>query len=239
MSRQKDSNRSTKWVNYDQFQYHVHNIASLQSPHRALGLAVSHQPDYLCAMSKTCLQAMLFLFAWAPVAIGAQNPLDEMAAALEKSQLKRLAAQQSRNGVHIAPFKSDGCSGGMSRSWQVLAQTLPPFAAHIGETPPWEHCCVAHDRDYWRGETEDGYEKREYSDAQLRSCVRMTGEQHGTEISASIKLTRKQIVDIINLTSELMYHAVRVGGGPCTGLPWRWGHGWPECSAPLEPGNQI
>ena len=26
-----------------------------------------------------------------------------------------------------------------------------------------------------------------------------------------------------------MYRAVRLGGVPCSALPWRWGYGWPEC----------
>ena len=29
--------------------------------------------------------------------------------------------------------------------------------------------------------------------------------------------------------ASLMYRAVRLGGIPCSGLPWRWGYGWPEC----------
>ena len=29
--------------------------------------------------------------------------------------------------------------------------------------------------------------------------------------------------------AELMYSAVRIGGIPCSALPWRWGYGWPEC----------
>jgi hypothetical protein len=29
--------------------------------------------------------------------------------------------------------------------------------------------------------------------------------------------------------ADLMYRAVRLGGIPCSGLPWRWGYGWPAC----------
>jgi len=29
--------------------------------------------------------------------------------------------------------------------------------------------------------------------------------------------------------AEIMYRAVRLGGAPCTTLPWRWGFGWPKC----------
>ena len=32
------------------------------------------------------------------------------------------------------------------------------------------------------------------------------------------------------MSADMMYRAVRIGGGPCTGLPWRWGNGWPGCN---------
>ena len=199
----------------------------------------SMPPGTLCAMIKACFKVMLLLLAISPVELLAQNPLDAVAESLERDQLTRLAAQQNRAGIQIAAFRSDGCSGGMSQSWGFLADTLPKFAAYAGTQPPWEHCCVAHDRDYWRGETQNGFKKRERSDAQLRICVNATGEQRGAEIAQTLSLPQQEIVDMINLTSQLMYQAVRLGGGPCTGFPWRWGHGWPKCSAPLEPGNQI
>ncbi|MCP4767185.1 MAG: hypothetical protein GY875_13030 [Gammaproteobacteria bacterium] len=190
-------------------------------------------------MIRSCLKSALLLLAICPVGLVAQNPLDAVVESLEREQMTRLAAQQKRPGIHIAAFRSDGCSGGMSQSWVFLADTLPKFVDYAGTQPPWEHCCVAHDRDYWRGETQNGFNKREQSDTQLRACVRTTGEQRGAEIAQTLSLPQQDVVDMINLTSELMYQAVRLGGGPCTGLPWRWGHGWPACSASLEPGNQI
>ncbi len=193
----------------------------------------------LCALIRSCLKSMLLLLALCPAGLVAQNPLDAIAESLEREQMARLAAQQKRPGIHITVFRSDGCSGGMSQSWSVLADTLPLFADYAGSEPPWEHCCVAHDRDYWQGETQNGFEKRERSDARLRACVRETGEQRGADIAETLSLPQTEIVDMINLTGKFMYQAVRLGGGPCTGLSWRWGHGWPKCSASLEPGNQI
>jgi len=182
---------------------------------------------------------ILLMLALLPVGLEAQNPLDEIAEAVESEQMQRLAAQQRRPGVVIDKFRSDGCSGGMSQAWEFLADSLPGFADYAGKQPPWEHCCVAHDRDYWYGETQNGVDMRAQADARLRACVRATGEQHGAEISQTLGLPPADIVETINLTADLMYQAVRLGGAPCTGLAWRWGHGWPECSAPLEPGNQI
>jgi hypothetical protein len=190
-------------------------------------------------MIQSYLKPMLLLLGICPVGLVGQTPLDSITESLERGQMARLAAQQKRPGIHITVFRSDGCSGGMSQSWGALADTLPLFANYAGSEPPWEHCCTAHDRDYWRGETKNGFEEREQSDARLRACVNETGEQSGAEIAERLGLPQQEVVDMINLTSELMYQAVRLVGGPCSGLPWRWGHGWPECSAPLEPGNQI
>jgi hypothetical protein len=190
-------------------------------------------------MTKISLQSILIFLALAPVGLVAQNPLEDAFKALEDPQMQRLAAQQQRLGVNIAAFRSDGCSGGMSAAWSYLSDTLPEFLRYAGDKPPWEHCCIAHDRDYWRGMTQNGFAEREQSDARLRDCVRATGERSGAEIAETLGLPQQEVTDMINLTSELMYQAVRLGGGPCTGLPWRWGHGWPECSASLEPGNQI
>ncbi len=116
-----------------------------------------------------------------------------------------------------------------------MSPRLCPLA---GDKPPWEHCCVDHDRRYWRGETEAGFDKREKADAQLRQCVRQTASDEGAAIAARIGLPQEEVITLINLTGDLMYQAVRVGGPPCTGLPWRWGHGWPPCSEAIEDSPQ-
>lgn len=55
-------------------------------------------------------------------------------------------------------FKSDGCSGGMSRLWPIV----------FGSSPPWEGCCITHDYAYWKGGTR---EDRRVADAALFDCV--------------------------------------------------------------------
>jgi hypothetical protein len=90
------------------------------------------------------------------------------------------------------PFTTDGCSGGMTAGWQ--------FISH--KPPPWNDCCVTHDKAYWAGG----------SSAQRKQ--------------ADITL----LIDVANrgypLIAMLMYLAVRVGGVPWLPLPWRWGYGW-------------
>jgi hypothetical protein len=185
-------------------------------------------------MNTSYLKEFLLLMLLIPSSLSAQNPLEEIVEVIESQQMLRLAAQQSRHDVIINKFKSDGCSGGMSSAWSYLADTVPKFTDYVGNEPPWEHCCVAHDRQYWRGVSDDGYAMREQSDTQLRQCVQLIGESHSKQISAELGLAEQDIIELINLTSDLMYQAVRIGGAPCTGLPWRWGHGWPPCSDDTE-----
>lgn len=189
-------------------------------------------------MARSRLYLPLIL-ALLPAALSAQNLLDAVAEALEREQMQRLATQQRRPGIVIAAFRSDGCSGGMSQAWGYLAENLPIFADRAGSQPPWEHCCVEHDRHYWIGETVNGFEQRKRADTELRACVRGVGERESAEIAQTLGISQREVTESINFTADLMYQAVRLGGGPCSGLPWRWGHGWPECSAPPEPGNRI
>jgi hypothetical protein len=190
-------------------------------------------------MTKSCFPLILLLVALVPPALMAQNPLEDIVEALESQQMKRLAAQQNRPGIKIDKFNSDGCSGGMSSTWSYLADVLPEFVDYAGKQPPWEHCCVAHDRHYWRGKTDNGFTLREQADAELRQCVKFSGNEQGDEIAAVLGLPKQDVIELIDLTGELMYQAVRIGGAPCTGLPWRWGHGWPGCSTDIETANPI
>lgn len=165
------------------------------------------------------------------------NPLDEAARLLEEENMNRLHAQQIRPGVIIDAFQTDGCSGGLSDSWKTLARIWPELARAVGEEPPWESCCIAHDRDYWRGESIGGFEARLQSDQRLRQCVERTGGEQSAAIADRVGIARTEIVEVFNLAAELMFRAVRIGGGPCSGLAWRWGYGWPPCSHEVEPAN--
>ncbi len=171
---------------------------------------------------------LLCSFSW-PLSLTA-NPLDKTVEALERLQMSWLNEEQNKPGVVIDEFSSDGCSGGMSMVWTSVAEISPIFAKRLGQHPPWQYCCVAHDWHYWRGDSIDGYNKRLRADQELRHCVRQSANQQGWQLAASLGLPPREVNEMINLTADLMYAAVRAGGKPCTGLPWRWGHGWPECS---------
>lgn len=165
----------------------------------------------------------------APGAYASDEIVDAMIA-LEQALMDRLHREQQRPGSKIAAFRSDGCSGGMSAAWQYLAGLYPPMAARIGDQPPWEHCCIEHDREYWQGAGRNGYQMRLQSDRNLRQCVVRTGQRQQLRLAQQLGITPAEITDAFTVSADMMYRAVRIGGGPCTGLPWRWGHGWPECN---------
>lgn len=159
---------------------------------------------------------------------GAESLLDEGVVKFEQLRLRQLQTVQS-NG-DIAPFTTDGCSGHQSENWKQLAIILPGFEKTFGAKPPWEACCVTHDRVYWRGSTMDGYTKRQQADEELKQCVIATGAKLTPRLSANYSVSEEKVRQAFLLSAELMYQAVRLGGQPCSLLPWRWGYGWPHCA---------
>lgn len=141
-----------------------------------------------------------------------------------------------RTGHRAAPFVTDGCSGGLSSAWLAIAHLLPSFAETHAERPPWEACCVTHDRAYHAAggarTAEASHRARLDADEALRTCVRDTGMLRTPQLIESYQLTEAQVTAAYALIADAMFNAVRLGGGPCSGLPWRWGYGYPGCLAP-------
>jgi len=158
----------------------------------------------------------------------AETLLAEGMRELEEFRLRQLQAVQA--GAEIEPFTTDGCSGNQSKSWEILAGAIPGFRDEFGERPPWEACCVAHDRLYWRGLTDDGFNRRVAADRELQACVAATGERLAPELSLRHDVSEQRVRDAFVTISQWMYRAVRIGGQPCSLLPWRWGYGWPNCA---------
>jgi len=157
----------------------------------------------------------------------AVDSLSQLSETFENKLLEQLAA--AKQSGKIQDFTSDGCSGGLSEGWATLSDRFPQFNAHFGRRPPWESCCHKHDKVYWQGETEFGYQKRKRADQQLRQCVEDSGIRLAPELSRRYGMSESEIEHAFTLVSILMYRAVRIGGRPCSGLPWRWGYGWPQC----------
>ena len=130
-----------------------------------------------------CL-AILFLMpalpaAWAQNAAEPLSPLDRLELAVEIDRHERLIKVRKSTEATLAPFASDGCSGGLSAAWAFVSSTLPAIARHHGNHPPWERCCVAHDRLYHQGGPPDAdaktsFEARRAADEDS-ACVRDAG----------------------------------------------------------------
>ena len=171
--------------------------------------------------------ALLSLALLSPLA-AAETPLAEGMREIEEFRMRQLQAVHT--DAEIQPFTTDGCSGNQSKSWQTLARLLPGFADELGERPPWEACCVAHDRLYWQGRVDDGFNRRVAADAELKACVAATGERLAPELGSRYDVSEERVRDAFATIADWMYRAVRIGGQPCSLLPWRWGYGWPNCA---------
>ena len=135
-------------------------------------------------------------------------------------------------GAALTAFVSDGCSGGLSAVWASTSAAIPELARTHGTRPPWENCCVAHDRAYHAGgplDAEASFLARLSADETLRQCVINIGLDRTEELAAAYGINHEQVGRLYKSIAALMYRAVRLGGAPCTTLTWRWGFGWPPC----------
>jgi len=166
---------------------------------------------------------------------GTPDPtMDAMERRLETNRHERLLSHIVEVDTVVTDFTTDGCSGGLSAGWEYLSARYPELAAAHGERPPWEDCCVAHDREYHAGgvssvSASESFERRKAADLALESCVAATGAQRSTALQDEYGLSVAQVETLYGAIAALMYRAVRLGGVPCTAHPWRWGYGWPEC----------
>ncbi len=195
------------------------------------------------------------MFTTSSVAGSTESVIDEVQAPLQRLEeiLHRQLIDTRRRAAKIAPFVSDGCSGGLSDAWRTFSQWVPDLVDRGEDYPPWQQCCVEHDRAYWQGSGEHGYARRLAADQQLRQCVLDSrddsqllmarfGESRSAVGTAPIKsapldpdLLSSQLDRLYPLIADMIYQAVRLGGMPCSGLPWRWGYGWPHCGFAQSP----
>jgi hypothetical protein len=142
------------------------------------------------------------------------------------------------SGSRLDAFSTDGCSGGLSKAWQTLSGQFPAFAKIHEKTPPWEPCCLNHDRSYHSAggatEAHESYVLRLSADEALRKCVVEIGSRRSADLSAKLGLSEDQIDAFYAAIANAMFDAVRIGGLPCSGLAWRWGYGYPRCGVTIE-----
>ena len=165
----------------------------------------------------------------------ATSLLDDLERKLELGRHERLREVLQNPEHQLAPFTTDGCSGGLSVGWNYLSEKIDFLKEVHGDLPPWESCCLSHDRLYHdaggRTLTADkSFEARRQADEELRVCVLDTGVSRASELAEQYRLSVEEVGNVYQVIGDLMYRAVRIGGVPCSGLPWRWGYGWPECN---------
>jgi len=193
-----------------------------------------HRPD-------PSIAACLLLALWCGLPAFAEGDITtgKLSQVLEIPSHRWLAEVRRAPDTKLAPFTTDGCSGGMSALWTFIAERYPAFAeAHQG-VPPWQDCCVAHDRAYHSGgvdpDPEASYAARIAADEELQRCVTATASERDVVLQELYGMNSAQVRRVYAAIGAAMFHAVRLGGGPCTGLPWRWGYGYPRCwNMPLE-----
>lgn len=157
---------------------------------------------------------------------------EQLSRAVELPSHRWLAEQRAASNGPSA-FTTDGCSGGMSSLWLFVAERYPAFAEAHGGVPPWEACCVKHDRAYHDAgpdpAPEASYDARLAADVALHQCVQATASARDSVLMEEYGMNAVQVRAAYDAISKSMFQAVRLGGGPCTGLPWRWGYGYPKC----------
>lgn len=134
----------------------------------------------------------------------------------------------------LSEFTTDGCSGGLSVGWDYFARQVGKFGERHGMLPPWQNCCIEHDRAYHAGggvglTATESFLAREEADDELHTCVLATASERGPQLQSDYGLDEEQVADLYQNIAVSMHTAVRLGGMPCTGLSWRWGYGWPDC----------
>lgn len=186
----------------------------------------------------SALFALIALIAAAVIIVQtsdeSDSTLDSIERKLEMGRHERLLSRISEDDATMNSFTTDGCSGGLSLAWEQLSGRFPEIATRHGNRPPWEECCVVHDRQYHAGgatalSASESFDQRRDADLQLNACVVEVGHERSSELGSIYGLSDTQIEVLYQTTADLMYRAIRLGGIPCTDQPWRWGYGWPKC----------
>lgn len=147
---------------------------------------------------------------------------------------ERLVRAYRASGGKLAKFESDGCSVGISPGWRAASAINPFLARNRTGGPPFEHCCVAHDKVYHSAARNypnplASLRARTLADDALRRCVRRAGLDVKREIEKKTGVSANATALSYGFFGEIMQGAVTIGGGPCTGASWRWGNGSVQC----------
>ena len=184
------------------------------------------------------LLVLFILFALRDTNTESVSPIlsnvDSLERHVEMKLHEKLISMKSNPENTLSEFTTEGCSGGLSVGWEYLANIIPKFKEIHGTVPAWQSCCITHDLAYHgagsrKDTAEISFEARQKADLELKACVIETGVRRSPELTKEYDISETELAHLYNGIANLMYGAVRIGGMPCTDLPWRWGYGWPEC----------
>ncbi len=155
------------------------------------------------------------------------SPKDELAGMLQ--------LENAKNNRSLSEFKSDGCSGNISKNWKAsiisLSKIFPQFSERYQEAQniPFEYACVKHDKQYHLGE--GGYVARLKADNALRNEIITYAITNVAQIKNRTNLkTDEEAIFLYETIAEAVYLGVRSGGKPCTKMPYSWGFGYDDGS---------
>lgn len=217
-------------ANQVQDHHEQRSISTMMAPLNAPRKRLPGMKPLVTALIVTLCLVLVLAWVWVTHRDG-QQTIEPTA--LELSGHRALQRVIRESGDQLETFTTDGCSGGLSTAWRVVAEEYPEFADAHGGQPPWEACCITHDRAYHAGgrleRTHDDFQARVAADRALRSCVVEAGTAGAADLAAHYDTGEAEILAAYRRIGEAMYVAVRLGGAPCSGLPWRWGFGSPDC----------
>lgn len=144
---------------------------------------------------------------------------------------KMILLEETKQYSDLQAFESDKCSFNISQGWESsikgLSKISPTFAERYADVKniPFEAACVQHDKAYHKGE--GGYQARLQADDALRSAILSYGINNTEEIKQHTGLdTDEEAIFLYEVIAEAVYYGVRVGGAPCSGMPYAWGFGY-------------
>ena len=147
----------------------------------------------------------------------------------EQEQMEQLEAMKAVTSLSV--FASDGCSGGISTSWNTAManydSTIGLVSSNYADVTilPFESACITHDKAYHQGV--GGYTARLQADRQFRADIIEYGITNAADIQERANLASPEhAVRLYEFIADTVYRGVRLGGAPCTGEAYAWGYGY-------------
>ncbi len=101
--------------------------------------------------------------------------LDRLERTSELDRHEQLMRCIAKPDSRLSAFHTDGCSGDLSEGWESFGAMLGEFRETHGTNPPWQSCCVEHDKLYHTSRTPDSTAELLCKNRARRNGRRVTG----------------------------------------------------------------